>query len=166
MSNQTESFFGSDIWLVLLFIAAWLVMWVAITFALSRLSGWSFLARKFRAASEIDGDKYWFVSGRMGKRFLPVNYGYCLFVTVGKAGLHLSLLIPFRLASAPLFIPWSEIEDVKTKQFLYLFPGVTLKLKNNWPQISLRGRIHDAILDGFNKHLRGVKDHRISWRNK
>jgi hypothetical protein len=166
MNNQAPSFLADQAWLFPLFILAWLAVWTVATCSISRLSGWSFLAHKFKATTQIDGDEYRFVSGSIGRRVLPVNYGHCLFVTVGKTGLHLSMFLPFRLGSPPLFIPWSEIEEVKAKRFLYLFPSVTLRMNESWPLISLRGRIHNAILDGFSKHSRGVKDHRTSWRDK
>jgi len=166
MNNPVESFFVDQAWLFPLFILMWSVIWIVATASLSRLSGWYLLASRFKATIEPEGNKYRFVSGSIGRRILPISYRSCLFVTVGKTGIHISILFPFRLGSAPLLIPWSAIETAEPKRFLFLFPSVTISVKDCWQQISLRGKVQEAVVNAFASHLRETKPHRDSWRNK
>jgi hypothetical protein len=50
----------------------------------------------------------------------PVNYGNCLFATVGRRGLALSILLPFRFMHPPLVIPWSAVERCEQVRFWLL----------------------------------------------
>ena len=120
------------------------VVWLCITGLLSVLSGWSGLAGHFRAEESVQGEKFRFVSGSIGNRFLPVSYGNCLFITVNDSGFGLAILFLFRLLSPPLFIPWSAVASVKRKRFLF-FPYTVVRLREQWPTITLRGGAGRAI---------------------
>ncbi len=94
-------------WFVLLFVIAWL-------FACSMISlmgGWHRLAEKFRAISEIHGEEIRFASMAIGTDLFPARYRRVLFVTVGPAGIGLSVIFFFRALHPPLFIPWSAVES-------------------------------------------------------
>lgn len=121
-------------WLFPIFILAWL----GVTGLLSVLGGWSGLASRFRAEEPVLGERFHFVSGSMGNRFLPVRYGNCLFVTVSDSGLGLSIFFPFRLLSPPLFIPWSAVAAIEQKRFLFVSYSV-MRFRDQWPTISIRG---------------------------
>ncbi len=124
------------------------LFWCAITALLAILGGWASLATYFRAAAPVEGERFRFVSGSMGARFLPVNYGNCLFVTVNETGFRLSILLLFRLLSPPLFIPWKVVTSVEPKRFLY-FRYTVVKLRDQWPRISLAGKAGRQIEQAY-----------------
>ena len=131
-------------WFFLLFILGWVV----VSAVLGHLSGWATLAASFRAEKTIDGERFRFLSGSIGKRFLPVSYSNCLFVTVGSQGLYLSILFPFRMGSPPLFVPWAAVQEVTQKRY-FMVRNTALVIKDHWPRITLRGGVGDAIQRAF-----------------
>lgn len=137
------------------FLPAFAAGWFAVTGLLAHLGGWASLARSYRADRTEEGKSFWFASGAMGKRFLPVNYGNCLFVTLGSSGIRLSILFPFRFQSPPLFVPWSDVESVTQRRFLFLFRYVVIVVKGQWPQISLYGRAGVAAHRFYVEHSQG-----------
>lgn len=91
------------------FFPAFVVLWLAISGALSLLGGWYELSRQFKSSEPIDGERFHFRSGAIGWGPLPVSYGSCLFVTIGPRGFALSVLFPFRFLHPRLVIPWSSV---------------------------------------------------------
>ena len=130
------------------FFPMFALMWVSISALLSMLGGWTSLAGEFRATQRTDGQRFRFVSGSMGARVFPVNYGGCLFVTVNETGFGLSILLPFRLLSPPLFIPWSQVASAETKRFLFVNRAI-VRLRGHWPAISVRGAAGKCIVDAY-----------------
>jgi hypothetical protein len=126
------------------FFPTLVVGWVVITGLLAHVGGWASLARDFRSDEPPSGERFRFASGSVGNRFMPVNYGGCLFVSINELGFHLSLLLPFRFQSPPLFIPWRAVESVKEEQILFSKYAV-VRIRGHWPQISLRGRAADRL---------------------
>jgi hypothetical protein len=122
------------------------LLWFGVSGVLAYWSGWATLAERFRSDDSVEGDRFRFVSGSMGRRWIPVSYGNCLFVTVTPTGLRLSLFLPFRFLSPPLFLPWSAVESVIQKRIL-LMGVMTLALKEVWPRIALRGAAGKAVYD-------------------
>ena len=98
--------FPDSVW----FLPAFVVFWLAICGVLSLLSGWYHLAERFKSDELIDGERFRFRSGSIGWGTFPVNYGGCLFATVGPKGFALSVLFPFRFLHPRLVIPWSAVE--------------------------------------------------------
>jgi hypothetical protein len=90
--------------------AGFIVSWLLIGSLLSVIGGWYALARRFRSDDDIDAERFRFRSGGIGWGVFPVNYGNCLFATVGRRGRALSILLPFRFMHPPLVIPWSAVE--------------------------------------------------------
>jgi len=127
-------------WFYLYFAALWLV----ITGTLAHWSGWVALAERFRSDAPVEGDRFRFASGSMGRRWIPVSYGNCLFVTVTPSGLRLSLFLPLRFLSPPLWVPWTAVESVIQKRILFV-SVTTLVLKETWPRITLRGAAGRAL---------------------
>jgi hypothetical protein len=130
------------------FIPLFALMWLGVTGLLAHLSGWTSLARSYRAGAPSNGERFRFVSGSMGLRFLPVSYGSCLFVRVEKQGFHLSILLPFRFLTPPLFIPWSDVESAVESRFL-LFRYTVLTVRSQWPRITIRGAAGTALSRTF-----------------
>jgi hypothetical protein len=121
-------------WFLPLFVLGWLF----VTGLLAYLSGWVALAGRFRANGSVDGERFQFSSGSLGRKFLPVSYGNCLFVTVNPQGLRLSIFLPFRFLSPPLYIPWADIDSITERRILF-FDVVTFTIRDSWARLSLRG---------------------------
>lgn len=130
------------------FLPLFVVTWIGISAFLSFYSGWSSLARRFRANAAASGQHFRLVSGALGLSYLPVNYGGCLFVTVNNTGLHLSILFPFRLMSPPLFIPWSQVQSVDAKRVLF-GQTMVIQIRNEWAMISIRGVAGERIRETY-----------------
>jgi hypothetical protein len=100
------------VWIVpLLFFPA---LWCAITWLLSRVSGWQRLAEAFPARTEPSGRRI-IASGTVGW----VGYRGCLYVHVAPEGIFLSVMWLFSLGHRPLFIPWKAIHNRQTRRFLW-----------------------------------------------
>jgi hypothetical protein len=136
-------------WFLLLFIVAWL----GTCALLSLMGGWHRLAKKFRATSEIDGEKYRFVSMSLGTGLFPVRYRNSLFVTVGRSGVALSVLFPFRVLHPPLFIPWSDVETVRPESS-WLTNPVALYVRGFDKRLLFRGHAGKKILEAFTANAR------------
>lgn len=132
------------------------LMWIGTSALLSVASGWARLARSFRATSPADGDRFWFVSGSMGARGFPVSYGGCLFVAVNRTGFRLSILLPFRLFSPPLFVPWANVESAEIRRFLFVRRAI-IRVAGGGPTIALRGRAGDCIAEAWALRRQRVK---------
>jgi hypothetical protein len=102
------------------FVAVFVVFWLMICGLLSFLGGWYELARRFKTADGVDGERFYFRSAAIGWRSFPVSYGSCLFATVGPKGIALSILIPFRFLHPPLLIPWSAVERCERVTFWFM----------------------------------------------
>jgi hypothetical protein len=131
------------------FFPVFAVMWFVVTAVLAHWSGWAHLSQKYRADGVEDGECFRFVSGSLGTRIMPVSYSNCLFISVNNHGIHLSILFLFRFQSPPLYLPWSDVESVSEKRFLFLFRWVVITVKDEWPRITLRGRAGEAALRLF-----------------
>jgi hypothetical protein len=123
-------------------------MWLGITGLLAHLGGWAHLAGRYPVAAAPSGQRFNFVSGSMGLRFFPVSYGNCLFVDVGSSGFRLSIFLPFRFLTPPMFLPWSDVTSVTSKKFLF-FSYVVITLRDQWPTISIRGRAGTCIQETY-----------------
>lgn len=131
-------------WFYFVFVS----MWFGITGLLSYLGGWASLASTFPARDIYDGVRFSFRSGSMGRRFLPVSYGNCLFITVNQEGFRLSILFLFRFLSPPIFVPWDQVDSVEEKQLFFVSYQV-LSIRNHWVRISIRGEPGRALQEQF-----------------
>lgn len=89
---------------------AFVVFLLVICGALSVLGGWHQLAERFASDAPIEGERFRMRSGSIGWRAFPVNYGACLFATVGRERFSLSVLFLFRFLHPRLVVPWSAVE--------------------------------------------------------
>jgi hypothetical protein len=63
------------------FVALFVLWWLFLTGLLAYLGGWTKLAGRFRADGPgvpVDGERFRFASGSLGRRAFPVSYGNCL----------------------------------------------------------------------------------------
>src|SRR5882762_10098419 len=144
MSNASIPTYMELQWFLPIFVAGWFT----ISGLLAHLGGWASLAQRFRANEVPSGDRFRFLSGSMGNRYLPVNYGGCLFATVNRTGPHLSIFFLLRFQSPPLFIPWNEVESVTEKRLLFIRYTV-IQIRKHWARISLRGRVAQCVREAY-----------------
>ena len=107
---------------------AWVLAYFAISFVLSRLSGWSLLARRFRAPEPWNGESWKWQSARFRGW---CNFNNCLVLGAGNEALYLSITPLVRLFTPfnpPLLIPWSEIEVETGKLFFGWYDTAILRL--------------------------------------
>ncbi len=103
-------FFAAPILLLALFF-------VAFAFVLSRLSGWSRLARRFRANEPFYGESWSWQSASLRWGF---HYNNCLTIGANPEAFYLAVTPLLRIFSPftpPLLIPWSELEVQTGKAF-------------------------------------------------
>ena len=132
-------------WLFPLFFAA---MWLGISTLLAWSSGWTKLAKSFRASGPMQGEAFRFVSGSLGGSAVPVSYGSCLVVRVGDGGFRLSIMMPFRFLCPPLFIPWNEVESLEQRRVLFMKQTV-LRLRGRLTEFSVRGGAASALTAAY-----------------
>ena len=93
---------------VLSFAAYFIALWTMVGFVIGQISGWAVLSRRFRDRAAFHSYQWRFESARM--RTLWGNYHNVLKFGADETGLYMSVLLPFRVGHAPLFIPWAEIQ--------------------------------------------------------
>ncbi|MCP5084129.1 MAG: serine hydrolase [Alphaproteobacteria bacterium] len=95
----------SETAIVILAIAGFAIVfplfWMAIVYLISRIGGWSDLAKRFGSDDPPQGELFTWCSARL--RML-CNYSNCLRVTVSDTGIHLRTPVFFKLGHRPLFI--------------------------------------------------------------
>jgi hypothetical protein len=128
-------------------------MWVSICVLVSLYSGWFSLARTYRRRGAATGERFYFASGTLGLPVVPVSYSSVLFVSVGPAGLALSVLFPFRLLHPPIMIPWSHVESVVQRR-LFFFSSSVIRVHDHWPRIRLLGAAGRKALRQFEQYRR------------
>lgn len=98
-----------------LFPILFAAIWLAITFGLSRASGWSQLARSFSTHKPFErtSASFRFASGFLGAGKYPVRYNNCFSVFISERGLGLRLFFLFGVFCDPLLIPWARIESAQ-----------------------------------------------------
>ncbi len=107
--------------LIAVLFLAW---WCFVMLVISRIGGWAALAGKYRATSVPDGKRFSFQSASLGS----ANYGSCLTVIVGSAGLYLRVFSPFRVGHPPLLILWANLHDLREKNFFGLWRLVEMQV--------------------------------------
>jgi hypothetical protein len=98
------------------------VVWLGASWLISLLSGWRRLSEAYPERLPFTGKHWWFQSAEMGRKS---HYGGSLIVGANHEGLHLSVLLPFRIAHPPLFIPWSDI-SMREQKARFSFTKVEL----------------------------------------
>ena len=87
-----------------------------VAFLLTIASGWRTLSSRFPSVAQFEGERFHFVSAKMGRvPWFLVNYGGFLVLTVAADGLVISAYWPFRILCPELFVPWAQIEGVEER---------------------------------------------------
>jgi len=109
------------LWLQFAFVLFFIGLWLGVTYLLSYLSGWAFLARHYRAAQPFAGRYERVRASQMGPLGPFGGARNALYVGIDSAGLHLRMFILFRVNCRDLFIPWPEITVTRGRSFFMDF---------------------------------------------
>lgn len=132
-------------WLLPMFILGWLLA----SGLLAYVSGWHSLAERFPKTGEIEGERFRFASAAIGiVRWFPVNYSNCLFITVGRRALALSVFFPFRLISPEVHIPWTQVESVEERMFLFM-RRVMVRVRDSRVKLTFWGGVGQSVLAAY-----------------
>ncbi len=119
---NVQTWIHGNPWALLLLVPSYVafVMWI-----ISRTSGWSLLARRFRADEPFCGETWGWQSARFRGW---CSYNNCLNVGANPESLYLSIMLPFRLIQPSLLIPWRGIEVEKGKMFFGLYDTAQFRI--------------------------------------
>lgn len=90
------------------------VAWVGGSVAVSRLSGWSRLARDFRGSPAGVVETVAFASAMMGSPLLPMRFQGILAVSAAREGLAMRFVLPLVPGCPPLLLPWDALGECRT----------------------------------------------------
>jgi hypothetical protein len=131
---------NGTVWLPLLFLLAFVGMWLLVTGLLAVVSGWPALARRFPGGSRPVGEV-------LRRQVVGIGFAGEKGVTnliVSSSGLYLWATPLFRVWRSPILVPWSEVTYVSEH-------------KPFWGHIHLLrlgGSTHLRIRDGAYQSLR------------
>jgi hypothetical protein len=127
-------------------------MWILVSWILSRVGGWSLLARVYLAQDSmaLDGESWRFQSIQMR---WATNYGNCVTVKANPLGLGFSVLWLLRIGHPPLLIPWSDItiDRFRKRRFFPSSIALRSRLKPSIP-IKVSHRLFLKILDSSDRY--------------
>lgn len=92
------------------------LFWCGVLWFNSHLSGWNRLAGRYRCREVPIGTTFTGVEGQLG----IVTFRSALECTVGERGLFLQPSFIFRFAHPLLFIPWTDLYNVRRGSLLWL----------------------------------------------
>lgn len=95
----------------LAFLIGFPLLWVAVMFVLSRLSGWNALARRYEAPQPFSGEVVRRCSGTLGW----VGYNNSLVLGANEQGLYVAVPRIFAIGHPALLVPWSEIRAARER---------------------------------------------------
>ena len=130
----------------LLFPLVFALMWLGVTFGLSRAAGWPELARRFRFDGAVEGERFAMASGSIGaSKGFPVGYRNALQVAVNPRGFGLGMFFLFRFMSPPLFIPWADVASV-SDQRRWFRHYAEVHLQGSAIRILIAGKAGESLL--------------------
>jgi hypothetical protein len=103
------------------------IMWLGILHLVAWMGGWTLLARDFAddgSHTEKSVRSKWMQSGSFGL----MNYGSCLNIGIYEVGVRIAVLWPFRPGHAPLFIPWSELQEARVRRVFPFMKRLEVKI--------------------------------------
>ena len=136
---------NTELWLPQLgFVLAALGIWLGVTFLLSYISGWAFLAEHYRAARPYAGRYERIRSSQMGPLGPFGGARNAVNVGIEPEGLHLRMFILFRINCRDLFIPWRDITVTRGRAYFTNFVDFHFRQA---PKIALRiyGKVGEVI---------------------
>lgn len=137
------------------FFPAVVGLWLAFSGFLSILGGWHELAERFNDDKSLEGERFRFQSGAIGWKLFPVNYGNCLFVTVGQDGFALSIFLLIRFMHPRLVIPWSAVERCEPVKF-WLVNYIAIHITGFKRRLLFSGSLGKKILDTWTRERKSM----------
>jgi hypothetical protein len=114
LKTVMDTFIGSpQLGFALFFVAVWL----AVSFLLSYISGWAFVAEHYRSKRPFAGRYERIPSSQMGPLGPFGGARNALYVGVDSEALHLRMFFLFRVNCRDLSIPWRDITVTRGKSF-------------------------------------------------
>lgn len=98
--------------IALAFMVVFSILWSAVVYGFSHVSGWQNLAKKF-ATQPLKEGFYANVTGRVGLS----NYNGLLRLAFTQEGMYLHIMPFFQLGHPPLLFPWTKIRHWESKRF-------------------------------------------------
>lgn len=111
--------------LVAIVLFCWAATICAVSILIAWLSGWSLLARRFRATEPWNGESWRWQSARFRGW---CGYNNCLRVGADPQSLSLAVIMPFGLFHPALLIPWREIEVETGKAFFGMYDSAQFRI--------------------------------------
>ncbi|MBU1050513.1 hypothetical protein KKG90_10885 [Candidatus Bipolaricaulota bacterium] len=133
----------SAIYLVIGFVAGFIVLWSGVVWLAAAAGGWRRLATHFTTPIPFEGEVTRFATARLRM----CDYSGVLCLGVSELGISLVPIAIFRPFHAPLFIPWTQIEIALYKRTAWYRQGVQLTFPSV-PRTSIifYGRAADRLL--------------------
>jgi hypothetical protein len=91
-------------------------LWCAVCLVLSVSGGWRRLGERYAARDVPLGERFLMRSVGVGW----VSYNNCLTFRRGHDGFYMSVWYIFRLGHPPLYIPWSDVQNIQTYRQLWV----------------------------------------------
>ena len=114
-------------------VVGFVILWVAICYALASVSGWKRLQRLF-ATGPFEGPTSR-TSGYVGRS----RYRGALIAGASAAGLYLNVVPAFRIGAGPLLIPWKSLEGPSPS------PGLASHVTLEVPAANTRLRLPESV---------------------
>ena len=111
ISEWQEIIFHNPLYIGLLIIT----MWIVVLISVSKITGWSRLAEKYRTWDKPESNIMRAVRAYWGSVMITGNI---YTIACNSKGMYLGVLFPFRLAHPPLLIPWHDIKTSRIKGLL------------------------------------------------
>jgi len=137
------------------FLPAGVVLWLAFSAFISIVGGWHELAERFSDGKSLEGERFRFRSGAIGSKLFPVNYGNCLFVTVGRDGFALSIFLLVRFMHPRLMIPWSAVEHCEPVKHWFV-SYIAVHITGFKRRLLFSGNLGETILDTWTRARKSV----------
>ena len=111
------------------------------------IGGWNALARTYRVDELPLGQRFRFVSARIGNELAPVLYRNVLNVVVNASGFGLSIQSVFGKAPA-IFIRWTDVTTAESRPSQF-GDAVLFRVRGPWPTITLYGTAARAATQAY-----------------
>lgn len=125
---------------VAVFLVFAMGMCVSVCFLVSRISGWSKLARAYGTPLNLGESlrEFRMASVNLGLRYVPIRYSWSMNVAVYDKGLTFQPILLFSLFSPKLYIPWSALVVVEEKTPIY--ETFNFRANGVWPVFAVFGK--------------------------
>ena len=115
------------------FLIVFPAMWSGVCFLLALIGGWRSMARRYRYQGQSQPPMH-YATARLG----VVNYRSVMRVGADAAGLHLAVMVLFRVGHPALHVPWSAVGRIEKSKGFFGIDTTTIEIADG-PTIVLYG---------------------------